>query len=404
MSFKLFEYLDLALIDMETNEAYASRSARIWPSEASANLIQISTGNIVGACHRKTFYRLTGEKTTSNIDAIAARRFRTGRAVEDDTTLQAIEATLHIASGVRVRVPQLDMNFELDLVVLDPSSLQAVICENKSIFGYQATTQIMGNTHKEGKPKLEHLIQILIYLNEIRTGGHIKKLIEAGMADKINPDRTGRTNRIEVTKTNLDMIPDDSKVYGKLCYETRDTCVTHEFDIDIYEEFDGTHYPLINGKVWKIFTIESIYERFDKIQAYFNQAQKEAIRRLDEQEVKAPIESDYDEAAEPGFKGADNKYWDRVAEEMRRLPLDYLPPADYQFRYSDNKIEDLFSKKLISETKYKEWKTWKAGRRRKAGTPIIGDYQCTFCNYRLPCIAIEYPDLKPVALDLMSDL
>lgn len=411
MAFKLFDYLDHALETLEKRNDFTSKTARIWPSEASAVLLEPGATDIVGGCHRRTFYRLIGEKTTGHMDAIGARRVRTGKSVEDDTTFQAITAGIHITSGCRMWVPHLDLAFELDLVVLDPKTTQPVICENKSIYGYMAAKEIIGNKWKSGRPKLEHLMQTLIYINEIRTGGHLKQVIEAGLANKAEGNKR---NRIRVTEDNVAMIPEDSKIYGKICYETRDTCETKEFDIDIYEDFDGLHYPTIDGKVCQIFTIESIYERFSIIQKYFNIAQAEAIKRLEDRGVNhpiadknAPLGGTGGEQAAAEFKELEKKYWVQVGEEMRRLGPEFLPPAEYRYKYSEQKIEALHAKELIGETKYKEWKSWKTGKTKKwKGStigPIIGDWQCRYCPFKMTCIAQEYPELKHMAQDLMHD-
>lgn len=401
MAFKLFEHLDKALVHMEERRDFTSKSARIWPSESSAILLEPAASHVIGGCQRKVYLRLVGEKTTSQMDPIGARRVRTGKAVEEDTTLQAMEAGLHIASGVRMHVPQIDLAFELDLVVLDPQSGQPVICENKSIYGYYATSQLKGSKDHKGRPKLEHVLQTLLYINEIRTGAILKQTVAAALADREGNKR----NRVRATQENLDLIADDAQIYGKICYETRDTCETFEFDVEIYEDFDGSHYPQINGDVWKIFTVESIYERFELIQGYFNRAQAEAFRRLQEQGTVRPasLPQDAEKEAVDAWKEQEHTFWDRVGEEMRRLPIEFLPPADYQYRYSDSTIESLAKKGLVSQTKYKEWKTWKNGKRRKPGTPIVGDWQCRYCPYKYPCISLEYPDLKQMVLDMMVD-
>jgi hypothetical protein len=402
--FKLFEHLDKALVGMEKRDDWTSKSARLWPSESSAVLLEPTVAGFAGGCGRKVYYRLTGEKTTSQMDPVGARRVRTGKAVEEDTTLQAMEAGLHVASGVRHYVPNIDLAFELDLVVLDPQSSQPVICENKSIYGYMAQKEIIGGPYAKGKPKLEHVLQTLIYINEIRSGANLKQIIATAQADK----PTNPRNRVRVTDVNLGMIKDDATVYGKICYETRDTCLTAEFDIEIYEDYDGLHYPQVNGDVWRIFTVESIYERFEQIQGYFNRSQAEAIRRLQEQGTIRPasLPAEASEEAVIAWKGQEKAFWERVGEEMRRLPVSYLPPADYRYRYTDIAIESFAEKGFIGKTKFAEWKSWKNGKSRKWKEskigPIIGDWQCRYCPYKFPCIALEYPDLAPMVNDVLA--
>ena len=78
---RLFPILDQALLSQETRDAYAVRTPRVWPSEASAELFDRRESDIIGACHRKSYWRLIGEPQTNLIDVIGSRRFRTGRAM-----------------------------------------------------------------------------------------------------------------------------------------------------------------------------------------------------------------------------------------------------------------------------------------------------------------------------------
>lgn len=251
MSFRLFEFLDSALVEIEARDPFASREPRVWPSEASVDLLEPGSSKVGGRCHRVSYFRLVGEAIPNQIDAKGARRVRAGKAVEKDVALMARESGLLVASGLRYRAPSVNMGFELDLVVLDPTTKQAVICENKSFYGYEASKQIL----KQGKPKLEHLMQILIYLNEIRTGEVMKQACLDGLDEQQSSPT--KWNRIEVIQSNLELM-DPGPVAGKLLYESRDTMDTREFDIAIYEDYDGWHYPSVDGVAWKSFTLESV--------------------------------------------------------------------------------------------------------------------------------------------------
>jgi hypothetical protein len=112
------------------------------------------------------------------------------------------------------------------------------------------------------------------------------------------------------------------------------------------------------------------------------------------------------EEAVIAWKGQEKAFWERVGEEMRRLPVSYLPPADYRYRYTDIAIESFAEKGFIGKTKFAEWKSWKNGKSRKWKEskigPIIGDWQCRYCPYKFPCIALEYPDLAPMVNDVLA--
>jgi hypothetical protein len=138
---------------------------------------------------------------------------------------------------------------------------------------------------KEGKPKLENIMQICLYLLEIKNGKKLKEIIKAGVEEKI---KTGGTrNRIDANMELVDSI-DDGCVGAKLVYVTRDTCDRKEFDITIEEDFDGSSYPCIDGMMWKIFTVESIYERYKTLQKFWYVARNEAVRRLAAKGIHPP--------------------------------------------------------------------------------------------------------------------
>src|ERR1035441_8450992 len=81
---QVFTLIDKAMLAQESREAYYSRTPRVWPSEASAELFDKREAGIAGGCHRKSYFRMIGEPPSNQIDIIAARRFRTGRAMELD--------------------------------------------------------------------------------------------------------------------------------------------------------------------------------------------------------------------------------------------------------------------------------------------------------------------------------
>lgn len=400
---RLFQYIDKALMEAESRSEYAAVEPKVWPSEASAEVFDKRVANIVGKCHRASYFRLIGEPITNTTTPQSARRFRMGRACEADITLLSKDAGIHAASGVRCFVPAIILPFEMDLVVVDPETKQGVIVENKSTYGY-ATTDL-----KRGKPKVEAVMQLCLYLNEVRTGARLKELIQAGLAKrqeleekladisandpnlespeakKVQSDL--RWNRIEVTPETLDQM-DDGPLASKLAYESRDNCDSWEFDIGIYEDdLDGLHYPMVDGQPWKLFTLESVYQRYVILQNYWYRAREHGQKLLAEQDINPPEDLNTEEG---------HQYLDKLAETVRNLPPSFWPPAEYELRYADDKIHTLFNDGLISKTKYQKW------QKKHAGYDHIGDWQCAFCNYKSRCVSVEYPELRHLALDLMD--
>jgi hypothetical protein len=335
---------------------------------------------------------MTGQPITNPMDATGCQIVRLGKAVEKDVFEQAIAANICVASGVKVWVEDVKLAFELDGVLLDKDTQQGLIAEIKSFDGYFASKRIV----KEGKPKLEHMLQLVVYLNELRTGARMKDAIEICAKEaRDNPEAAARhRNRIQVYQPQLDLMG-NGELGGKLLYVDRTGRNRREFDIGIYMDTDGLHYPSVDGIPWKVFTIENIYQRYKTLQDAWQRAIDEAERRLMLRGVQPPLlvadnEGNLDEASKKA--GAD--FWEAVRLEIAELPAGYMPPAEYQYKYTAEKVEDLKGKGLITDKKYKEW---------EAKHKIIGAWQCRYCRYKAPCVAMEYPELRYLMLNTIPE-
>ncbi len=411
MPFKVLDFVDATLVSQEGREPKASRTPSVWPSEASADRIDKTEGPIVGACHRKSFGRMVGWPITNQVDPIGAWRFVTGRSVEEHLTTLAMDTKppIFAASGVRHYVKDIYLPFELDLVVKDPDIHRGWIVECKTIYGYFANKQII----QEGKPKLDNIMQIALYLLEIKNGKRLKEIIEAGFADRFaheakalaaGKEPTQTRNRIQANLERVAQI-DDGCIGAKLIYISRDECQRKEFDITIQEDFDGSNYPCIDGMMWKVFTVESIYERFKTLQNYWFQARAEGERRLEAKGVVAPPTlslvrgrgdqpADRDETRTDEEKKAEQDYLVRLERETAALPVQFWPPAEYQYQYSPDKIELLNQRQLIGKTRYNAWKA------KKKGADRIGDWQCLYCPFKKMCVPLQRPNLAYQIYDM----
>ena len=122
------------------------------------------------------------------------------------------------------------------------------------------------------KPKLENLIQICLYILEARTGKRLKAMIQRSLDERKVLDKKVRDakkngevfehrNRSEADKKMVKSM-NDGPIGGKLLYVDRDSASRKEFTIEIYQDFDGFHYPQVDGVPFKIFTMESVYARY----------------------------------------------------------------------------------------------------------------------------------------------
>jgi hypothetical protein len=410
MPFPLFRYLDSALIKQETRESKASNVPAVWPSEASAEKINKSENPIAGTCHRQSYLRMIAWPVSNNIDAIGAWKWVTGRMMENNIVDLAVasDPSIFVASGVRSYVPDIYMPFELDLVVIDPETKRGWICECKT---YTDTNYVAKREIETlGQPKINNLMQNSLYLLEIPTGKKMKEVILKGLEDRKMLDSTGtqHRNRIEANLKNLEQM-DDGPLGAKLVYVGRGNCGRTEFDISIEKDFDGSSYPVVNSQVYKMFPLESMYSRFRTLQEYWFRARREAVEVLKSSGIEKPPSlnlilahgdtSDRYEArnlTEPQQK-AEKEYLDRLENTVLALPDSFWPPAEYEFSYSQSKIERLRAAEspLVPKTKYQNLQKKKIAR--------IGDWQCSYCKYRNVCIPKQNPSLSYMLYDINKE-
>jgi hypothetical protein len=143
--------------------------------------------------------------------------------------------------------------------------------------------------------------------------------------------------------------------------------------------------------------MESVYARYQTLQGYWFRARAEAARRLAKRKIKPPKFTnlvlspqdvqDKDEA--PVLTGEqrdlESAYFAQLEEEVRNLPVEFMPPCEYEWSYSPDRIELLRQHEAIGKTKYNEYKKGKLER--------LGDWQCAWCSYLHTCLKLRRPDL-----------
>jgi hypothetical protein len=431
MSFQFFDFIDPTLVDEESFDSYAVKTPAVWPSDASAVAIDKTVAGIVGKCHLASYFRMIGQPTFDTVDAVGAMRFRLGRMVEEDfgALSKLSKPPIFVGSGIRCYIPEIGLSFELDLIVKDPVTHQGVIGEVKSYYGYYSGKSIQ----KDNKPKEANLLQACVYLAEIQTGKRLKELIRKCQQNKVRAEAAAAADpknqflrdqadryRIVIDEEMLAKMS-DGPLAAKLLYVARDEGHRKEFDISFDEHLDGFHYPLVNNVLQTdLFTLESVYERWSILQDYWLSSRREAVARLARKGIHCPAhvnmvldrEALLAEAARReqedtrSFeqKKEEREYLKLVAEEVRNLPKEFFPPAEYEFRYSDEKIERLYKAGEIGEGKYKKWSAFKRGTQRKPKTIIIGDWGCSYCNHRRSCIGkFQAVDMAHLVNDLNQD-
>lgn len=424
--FNVFDYIDQVLVDTEKRESWTAKEPKVWPSAASVELFDQTVHKIAGKCMRSVFLGMIGCTPSRGLSPEGAWKMVIGKLLENQMTgyaktpvpdedpsdpeTKGRTRSIHIASGIRIQVPDIMLSFEIDMIALDPKTFQGVIVEQKtfSTKNYQKAKEVL----KEGKPALDNLIQICIYLMEVKTGSNLKVLISNGVAArkleeaKYDEDVARgakpkpKRNRIEVTPANLEAM-DNGPLSAKLAYLDRADGFRKEMNISIETDpFDELTYPVVDGQVWKLFPLESIYARFKVLQGFFYNSRMEAETLLFDRKINPPASIDHillpTWEQRRDFYEAENAYYEALGAEMRALPSSFWPPAEYEFDYSAEKIEKMWTLGLVAKTRYEGWKKKHKGKER------IGDWQCRFCDHGFACLKVENPQMAYLLADLSA--
>lgn len=205
------------------------RPKTFYPSEASAK-----TDKVYGGCNRAAFYRLQDSPRISKSPERPSSMWAAelGNAVEDIQIRRWRDMGILVDKQVPFLDPVRNVSGKLDAVIRDPDN-KLVCCEIKSFWGYQATKELLGNFKQQGKPKDNHLMQIMTYLDQA------KKYIS----------------------------------YGKLCYFARDSAKKAEFNIELVDIDGSTRAKITNVdngyiRICNEFSLEDIYSRWQELKSY----------------------------------------------------------------------------------------------------------------------------------------
>lgn len=219
------------------------RKPHLYPSEASVR-IEDTDGSIktVGGCQRASWLRLAGTKAEP-MDARGTWIVTQGKIIEQALIERWKEMGIWVANNVKFYWPEYNVSGEMDAILIEPETGDLFGVEVKTFYGYNAGKEIFGNRSQSGFPKLNQLLQTLIYTYYLR--------------DKLK--------------------------YFKLVYFARDDVRRREFNISLAREtpapgqeqnvfdFDGTGdiwWPVIDGVIYKQFSVNDILERYSELREY----------------------------------------------------------------------------------------------------------------------------------------
>lgn len=183
-----------------------------WPSEAS---IQIPGGKVYGKCLRSLWWSWNNVPPTNPMDGRGCRTVMAGISFEDQLNQVFKEMGLwdfEMESKKKFYNEDMNLSGEVDAFVKLEDKKYGL--EIKTIYGWFASRQVF----EGGTPKVEHLLQVLLYLKHFQ-------------------------------------IP------FKLVYGTRDSQQIKDFDITLKDD----NLLLVNGQSYKPFpiTVSAVLSRFE---------------------------------------------------------------------------------------------------------------------------------------------
>lgn len=196
--------------------------------------------------------------------------------------------------------------------------------DNPSGYGFSLSGEIDCLIRKPGTKGLDG-----VYVAEVKSYYKWFKRKEL-VGSKDAPGKPSYNNLFQLM-LYLDYFKEHGINNGKLLYTSRDEATQVEFDVSL-RKINGYTHAVVNGVPDLTFSFEGVIERF-------------------------------------------RESW--VAFVDRKIP-----DRDFKLMYDVRDMEDMFSKGLISKSRYAEYQKGKK----------CGDWQCGFCEYRDLCWGIKKKD------------
>jgi hypothetical protein len=225
--------LDDLMLRKSDNSYRGAFKPSLWPTEASVQWLTASGITITeGGCHRAIWYRLNQHPATDQPVTRMRWVWEAGRWWEDHCNeLYALTGNL---AGVKVKVwdnsLQLPLSGELDAVHKLPDTGEHYVVDYKTSGGnYQGNIKILGSTKVIPYPKINALLQMMVYL-------------------KIDP-------RLR---------------FAILVYLIRDKMERTQFQIEIAPHLEtGLNVAYVNGVPDPRYSIEEIWRRYELLCYYY---------------------------------------------------------------------------------------------------------------------------------------
>ena len=164
-SMELIKSVDSFLESPPTIRAPRHRKG-FYPSAASC-IIRDSSGEeeLVGKCIRANYWACRSVKPTNPMNARGFRITSVGKMKEEWEVSRYKEMGIWRGNNVKFLDTDYNISGEVDAFVWDEMLKDIIGVEIKTGYGYQFEKEVIGKPGRKGHPKLDHLLQVMLYMN-----------------------------------------------------------------------------------------------------------------------------------------------------------------------------------------------------------------------------------------------
>jgi len=302
---------DFSIVEMEDNYIVESKGLSrhrpgLHPTEASVDYMIDGKKIVSGKCMRAAWYRSMEIGKPEGASAGLMQKAHLGKWDEQGIVQRWKEMGIWFDNNIKFYQKSHYLSGEMDAVIINPETGGKIGIEVKSFYGYYANKEITGAKREQvpGIPKDTHFLQAILYAWEYRE------------------------------------ILEEFRLY----YIERGDGHRVEFRLGFDENPDGTHqvwWQQVEGKYWNYFSPDKVYQPYT-------------------------IEDIYD----------------RFERLLKMLKAKQLPPKDFSDKWDDETVEWMWDHGKLGKTKYTAW------QKNPTKNPI-GDWQCSYCDYKSQCMQDE---------------
>jgi len=137
---------------------YPSQSSCVYRNEYGEDVV-------AGKCLRAVYWEAKGVKETNPVTARGQRIFGYAKNVEKFEVEQYKQIGIWRGNNTKFFNPNLNISGEADCIIWDKDLKGLRGVEVKSGYDYKFRTDVLGTPTRPGKPKFDHLLQTMIYID-----------------------------------------------------------------------------------------------------------------------------------------------------------------------------------------------------------------------------------------------